>query len=174
MEQTKSSGSNVPFVQIEEESPSMAAEAASSNFDAISASNTSPSITQKVLELMQGLTEFMKSGANVATDGLGKVVEVVNSIPDRIRENTIFTSKVVATNVIALSDEVAGAANPKKPPVTQENMKLIEFLSSKHPDTYQKVVEHASKTKDLLPEQRAYEHILFCDTILKPLINQSS
>lgn len=114
--------------------------------------------------------DIIKAGGEAAATSITKVVQVMNLLPSMIRENSIFTSKVIAVNMQALTDVMASEANPKKPPVTKDNMAIIKFLSDNQPKIYAALLEHAKNTKDMPPEKRAYELLVVNNAVVKPII----
>lgn len=105
-----------------------------------------------------------------ASDGIDKVITVINAIPTIIRNNTILTSKVIAANMHALGDVTASATDRKNPPVTKDNMAIITYLKEKQPNVLSKIVEISDTQKDLSADKRTYQVLLIANEFLKPIL----
>lgn len=110
---------------------------------------------------------------DASMEKIEKMVGLINSMPSMIRTNVIFTSKVVGANIQNLADLVAGAANPKTPPVTKDNYTIITFLQSKHSEVYNALLEYANESKDTPLEKHTVALIALSDKHIKPLVVSS-
>lgn len=98
------------------------------------------------------------------------VLAGLNALPVIIRDNVLHTSRFVGANLEAITNTLADAVDLKQPPLTKDNMQIIAYLKSKHPEVFQKLLEHGEKTKDMPAEERANLIITFTDQTLKSIV----
>jgi len=113
-----------------------------------------------------GVVQTISNGVQESMD---KVVMFVNSIPQTIRTNTLNIVKLVAGNLQILGDVVSSVPDSKEPPVTKENLTIINYLKDKHPATFKDIIEKSKEMKDDPSEKRLVKVLQISSSIMKLL-----
>jgi hypothetical protein len=113
-----------------------------------------------------GVVQTISNGVQESMD---KVVMFVNSIPQTIRTNTLNIVKLVAGNLQILGDVVSSVPDSKEPPVTKENLTIINYLKDKHPAAFKDIIEKSKEMKDDPSEKRLVKVLQISSSIMKLL-----
>ena len=134
-----------------------------------------PSFAERVVTpFIEVVKQLIQQAQQSTSDTLNQVIAALNSVPNNIRNNSLYTSRMVGAHMQVISDVLASAADPKYPSVTKDNMEIIKYIQTKQPNLFKDMVELGNKIIDEPHENRPYYIIAFAEEKISPIVQKTA